>query len=271
MREASSSAHTRAGVALKLDDLVAMPGGNFSNHLQFISDNTRGFGFCIWKPRSVLLALERLENSDYLAFLDAGCSIRQGKPEFWDWLGRIVDRQGIAFTHLDRPHFGWQEKEYCEFLWTKSSVAKKLGASSEHLSSPQRQAGVLFLKRSPIVYDLLNEWMELLETGDYWIIDDSPSPEGEVPGFRGHRHDQSVFSLLSKRFGLDALTDFTWAAPDWVFSGRHSPVWAMRWRTGDDVKALSGRFLVRCFRSAASECRVKLRPTARGGEHLGRL
>ena len=36
---------------------------------------------------------------------------------------------------------------------------------------------------------------------DYvYLIDDSPSPQGEFEDYRAHRHDQSVFSLVRKEY-----------------------------------------------------------------------
>jgi hypothetical protein len=39
------------------------------------------------------------------------------------------------------------------------------------------------------------------------LIDDSPSPGGEGPGFIEHRHDQSVLSCLIERDGVKAMFD----------------------------------------------------------------
>lgn len=47
---------------------------------------------------------------------------------------------------------------------------------------------------------MVNEWYEL--GCDYHNIDDSPSILKNIDGFIEHRHDQSIFSLLTKKYNL---------------------------------------------------------------------
>ena len=37
---------------------------------------------------------------------------------------------------------------------------------------------------------------------NYHVIDDSPSIRKNIPGFKEHRHDQSIFSALTKIFNI---------------------------------------------------------------------
>ena len=40
----------------------------------------------------------------------------------------------------------------------------------------------------------------------YHLLDDSKSVNPNYPGFNEHRHDQSIFSLLTKKHGLFSKT-----------------------------------------------------------------
>ena len=53
----------------------------------------------------------------------------------------------------------------------------------------------MFVKTKPIM-DLVESWYEI--GCDYHMIDDSPSVASNLPCFKEHRHDQSIFSLLTK-------------------------------------------------------------------------
>jgi len=70
----------------------------------------------------------------------------------------------------------------------------------EFLNTRQRQAGTLLFLVCKETRQLINEWYEL--ACDYHNIDDSPSISENLIGFREHRHDQSIFSLLSKKYNL---------------------------------------------------------------------
>ena len=64
---------------------------------------------------------------------------------------------------------------------------------------------------------------------DIAVIDDSPSPQGEHPEFLGHRHDQSIFTLLAYERHVLHIPDETWFDAAWDDS-RRFPIHARRWR-----------------------------------------
>lgn len=49
--------------------------------------------------------------------------------------------------------------------------------------------------------------------------------------FMENRHDQSIFSIIRKKFGTEITdTDETYFEPDWNITGFHFPIWARRIR-----------------------------------------
>jgi hypothetical protein len=96
---------------------------------------------------------------------------------------------------------GLTRSENNEKKWNKMDVIEKIGVKEDILlDAPQRQAGVQILYICDKTRQLINEWYEL--TTEYHNIDDSPSLLPNFPDFREHRHDQSVFSLLTKKYGI---------------------------------------------------------------------
>lgn len=71
---------------------------------------------------------------------------------------------------------------------------------------------------------MVNQWYNIASINE--LINDKKGPEKEYDGFKDHRHDQSIYSLLLKRHGsiilLDKAQEFTRKdAKNW-------PFWATR-------------------------------------------
>ena len=66
------------------------------------------------------------------------------------------------------------------------------------------QAGANLFLVCPQTRELINEWCELSQ--NYKLIDDSSSKSINLPEFIEHRHDQSIYSLLTKKYNLYSNT-----------------------------------------------------------------
>jgi len=70
------------------------------------------------------------------------------------------------------------------------------------LSSEQHQGCILLINVNSKTRSFINEWYEL--GCDYHNIDDSPSIAKNSNVFREHRHDQSIYSLLFKKYNYSS-------------------------------------------------------------------
>ena len=68
------------------------------------------------------------------------------------------------------------------------------------LNSKQRQAGAIMFFVQNKIRKLVELWYII--GSNYHLIDDSPSLRKNIMGFREHRHDQSIFSALTKIFNV---------------------------------------------------------------------
>ena len=85
-----------------------------------------------------------------------------------------------------------------ETHWCKKDLMIRLGISDKkYLQTPHREAGVIALLVCDRTRLLVREWYET--ACDYHMIDDTPSMGGDPENFVEHRHDQSIFSLLTKK------------------------------------------------------------------------
>ena len=203
-------------IAYTLEDLKSDK--NFwSSHSEFIKKNKRGYGYWLWKPYLIGKTMRSMKDGDVLLYLDAGCEITIGDKYtprgYWqDCVTPIencieaIGREKIIGTSLGAAH--------PEAEWTKMDLPLRLGIADEpYMKEPQRQSGTIFFSVCEETRKFVNDWYSLC--CDYHLIDDSPSISKNYEGFREHRHDQSVFSQLTKkrRLGWFARKN-TWPAND---------------------------------------------------------
>jgi hypothetical protein len=170
----------------------------WGKHGDFVSKNRRGYGYWLWKPYIVKKTMELLKEGDILMYADCGCEIdHREKDKLLPYLD-LVQKDKIVGTYTF--------KHLIEKDWNKRDLIEKVDMNhSEFLMTPQHQAGIVFYLVCDETKNLVKEWYEL--ACDYHNIDDSPSIQPNLDGFREHRHDQSIFSLLTKKYGLFSSAD----------------------------------------------------------------
>lgn len=159
----------------------------------------RGFGYWIWKPLLILESLKRINPGDYLFYSDSGCIFIDS---IWHLIHSLGNDQDVMPFQIQTT-----EKE-----WTKRDVLVELNADHPSVfDSKQRMGGLSLWRRSSRSIRFAEEWLEYCSNKK--LIDDSPNLSGKenYPGFKEHRHDQSLFSVISKKRGLNAFRDPTQA------------------------------------------------------------
>ena len=168
----------------------------WDQHSEFISKNKKGYGYWIWKPYVIKKTMETMKNGDILMYLDCGCEIGGSKqlsiPKFFDY----VKKDKIITTICKR----WIcfDKEWC-----KMDVLLHFDMqNSELINTRQYQAGAVMYYVCDKIKSFIDLWYETV--CDYHMIDDSPSIKPNFKSFREHRHDQSIFSLLLKKYNIQS-------------------------------------------------------------------
>jgi len=172
------------------------------NHLCFVEQSKKGYGYWIWKPASILQTLTEIPEGDLLVYSDSGSEVLPFyASDVYRWYEMLL-RGGKEMLVAEVP--------FLEHEWTKMDAIREFlpEADSENVevllaSSGLRLVGqigtsVLLMKNTQDVRRLVRDWMNLAVQGSYSLIDDSPSVAPNHPKFRNHRHDQSLFSLLLK-------------------------------------------------------------------------
>jgi len=169
----------------------------WNQHHNFINNNKRGYGYWLWKSFIIKKTLENMNNNDILLYLDCGCELSSTlKNNLLEAIHTVKTDKLIGCR-----------TSYHETMWNKMDVINELNLNNIYLNIPQIQAGAILLLVCDETRQLVNEWYTLC--CNYHNIDDTPSVIPNAHCFIEHRHDQSIFSLLTKKYNLCSNYDLS--------------------------------------------------------------
>ncbi|MCX6154929.1 MAG: hypothetical protein NT007_12305 [Candidatus Kapabacteria bacterium] len=157
---------------------------------------SRGGGYWLWKPYIIRKALDLIGEADYLFYADSG-SI------FVNSIDPLIELQKREKQDIIPFELRFMEKQY-----TKRDALVLMDCDEpKYTESFQRLAGYNLIKKTDFSTRFINEFLNF--ACDERIITDKLNSCGleEYPEFIEHRHDLSIFSLLTKKYGLKAFRD----------------------------------------------------------------
>ena len=164
---------------------------DFREKNKYILEKGRGNGYWLWKPYFLYKTLkEKLDYGDYLIYSDAAIM-------YVDLAQKLVDflKEKKLDMYLHRlPHL---ERQY-----TKRDAFILLGVDQPfYAETGQFNAAFQIYRKTKFTEFFLSEYLYYAQ--DKRIITDDPNELGynNYEGFRDHRHDQSILSLLTKKYG----------------------------------------------------------------------
>lgn len=171
---------------------------NFFETNYEILSNPRGNGYWLWKPYFILKVLQTLNEEDFLFYCDSGAY-------FVDNVNSLISLQKSINQDIVPFH-----DQHIEKYYTKRDTFLLLNCDEvQYTDSLQIWAGFSMWKNTPFTIQFLNEWLHHAQ--DPRAITDIPNVLGKnnYPEFIAHRHDQSIFSLLCKKYQLESFPDPT--------------------------------------------------------------
>lgn len=194
--------------------------GYLARHGDTPRRHRRGFGLWTWKPAVIAATLADVPVGDLVVYCDAGCSLNaEGRPRLDDYLALAAGHPtGVLAFALDGTVGQWCKRAALAACDCDRPAARRL---------PMISATCLVLRSGVAARELVAAWWERM--ADLRLVDDSPSPGGEHPEFRAHRHDQSLFTLLAHPAAVLSIPDETWWPGAW-HARRGFPIHARRWR-----------------------------------------
>ena len=177
-----------------LDDL-------FKSKNEFLLSHKRLGGYAVWKPYIILKRLLEIDEDDILCYNDSKYlwlkNIRQFEKD-------ILSDKNIGI-YLNKPNSG----THIEKQWTKYDafclMVPKLAVINNFKNSNQAWSGFTLLRKSFNSIRFISEWLTYNQ--DDRIVTDSNNKFLKNDAiFTENRHDQTVLSLLCKKWRISMHT-----------------------------------------------------------------
>lgn len=185
----------------------------------YCGSRAKGYGYWAWKPAICVKILESAKDDDVFIYADAGCVFNPPA------MGRLRDY--ATLVHDSRTGvLGFQMPPHKEIQWTKRELLRRLQCEDRDdiLYSPQVEATCFVFTRRAAPF--MNTWRFIAMETSLNIDNDLTIPQ--LPSFREHRNDQSIFSLLMKLHGGRILGWETWCWGDNESEYAMNPIWERR-------------------------------------------
>lgn len=172
----------------------------WNKHGHFIETSTRGYGYWLWKPYCILKKLRSIEDGDILMYADSGCELDASmKHELTDYIEH-VKRVGLWGTYGTPWDFS------NDIMYCKRDTSLQYDLDIYALQKGHIQGSVHIILKCEHTMNLIQEWYSMCE--NYQYINDEPSVEANFPEFRDHRHDQSIYNLILKKYNLQDQIEY---------------------------------------------------------------
>lgn len=177
--------------------------------------NGRGFYWYMWKPYIINKTLAKLNDGDILFYNDSGMQIfpeRQDVINKFKNLFQLVEDTEKCKTGICTFITTGPPKERYEYMYNIGALFKHFKVENNELitHTQQIQAGVIIIKKCNESQKIIKEWLDTasnhteLFVGDMRVLPRNKEDK-EMPGFRDHRHDQAVWSVLCKLNNVNVL------------------------------------------------------------------
>jgi hypothetical protein len=156
----------------------------------------KGDGYFLWKPYFIQKALNLLQEGDYLFYCDSGAYFIDTVDDF------------LSFCETKNQDIFPFELIHYEKVWTKRDAFVLMDCDSErYYNTKQRLASFTLIRKSDFSCKFVDEWLHYAQ--DERILTDIENQCGldNYEGFIENRYDQSVFSLLTKKYEIAAYRD----------------------------------------------------------------
>ena len=175
----------------------------------------QGGGYWIWKFDIIKQQLNKMANNDILIYLDAGCSINiNAKSRFNEYIELLNNsNESIISFKLNSDEICYTIKELLQYF---------------DIDEPKQfMATVLIMKNTEKMMKIIDECINILRK-DHLLVTDHYNKIGQCREFKDNRHDQSILSLVRKKYGSIILKDETWFQPFGNDESKKFPFWATR-------------------------------------------
>jgi len=167
----------------------------FATKNKHIFDQKRGYGYWLWKPYIIRETLRQVKDGDAVFYIDSG-NLIVSNPNVLIDICKKTEKGILLFENRDGAPANTIWKNY---QWTKYDCFKKMNCLDDVYTQGNQVDGSYVLAiKNDFTMSFFDEYVAHCEDAD--ILTDAPNKLGSnLQGFKDHRHDQSVLSLMSIR------------------------------------------------------------------------
>jgi hypothetical protein len=156
-----------------------------------IFDIPRGIGYWLWKPYLILESLKKMNEGEVLVYADSGVEII--KP-LTPVLEICEKQQDIVFFHVH---------SYLNSSSTRRDTFILMDCDTpDYHDAKMVQASFILFKKTKKTMSFVEEWLSFCENIQILGEDENVCGKENFSDFFGHRHDQSIVSILRVKHGF---------------------------------------------------------------------
>lgn len=162
------------------------------------------FGYFLWKPYLIQRTIDMVPQQ-YVLYCDANLRFTNFEA-FENDFRRLTSKQGMYLI---------QHQNFINRDWTKRDTFVVMQADEErYWSAKQYWTPLVGFSKDTISRQVLREYLYYCRIPE--VVTELPNTHGKenLPGFREHRWEQSVLSILVEKYGLTGTPDTT--SINWV-------------------------------------------------------
>jgi hypothetical protein len=163
----------------------------------------RGAGYWAWKPLLIKHQFELwhrgvYKDDDIVMYSDSGATFAKNLQPLFDKIEK--EPMGIAAFRLAGLHY--------ECQYNRKKVVEAFGLNPHDIGrTPQHMASFVLFRMCSSAEKIVDFWLSKCLTPE--LIMDQPRDPDEYTNFVDHRHDQALWSLTVKKFGVPVYPDPT--------------------------------------------------------------
>jgi len=187
----NASAERHGVTTIRSYDWEQFKATGFYRENKAILDRPTGMGYWLWKPYIILEALKSVSEGDIVVYADSGLEI----------VAPLDTLFGICRDGNPVMLFG--NGDLVNSMWTKRDCFILMDCDTEdHWRAPQCDAAFGLFQKDETTLRFVTEWLEYCRDPRILTDDANTCGRRNLPDFISHRRDQSVLSLMVRKYRL---------------------------------------------------------------------
>jgi hypothetical protein len=178
--------------------------------------DARGFWWYTWKPYIIYKRLQEIKDGQVLVYCDSGMTIFNSSDtkNKMNKIISLVQNETLCPTGIATFITTGSPEERYEYMYNTKNVCNFYNIeynNKDIINTQQVQAGICFVHKTSRSLEIIKSWYNTALTqpelfvGDMRFIKNKEYTVKHFDGFKDHRHDQSIWSILCKLHKVSIL------------------------------------------------------------------